>query len=90
MKILGAVLASLVCALTGAYVLWQFHTNWGLIGGVGLELLALAIALPTPFTAGMATLRGGLVVIVPVVLDALKGGARKSDPPADPPPSGAP
>jgi hypothetical protein len=85
LTILGAVVAALVCAATGGYVLWQFHTTAGLVGGGFLVLLAVAIALPVPFHAGVAALRENAVLIVPVVVDAMKGGARKTDPPADPP-----
>lgn len=83
--ILGAVLAALVCALTGAYVLWQFHTNWGLIGGILLELLAVAIALPVPLHAGAVSLKENVVLVLPVLVDALKGGSRRTDPPPDSP-----
>lgn len=85
-KILGATVAAFICTLTGAYILWQFHTTPGLIGGVALVLFGVAIALPTPFTTGAVTLKGGLVLVVPVIMnavDALKGGSRKTDPPAD-------
>ena len=77
---LAAVVASLVCALTGAYVLWQFHSTGGLIAGVGLELLALAIALPTQLKHGTTELKDNATVIVPVVVDAMKGGERHTDP----------
>jgi hypothetical protein len=73
--ILGAVLSALACALLGAYVLRHFETATGLAVGVGLELLAVAIALPTPFHAGVVALKENLVLIVP----------RRTDPPADKP-----
>jgi hypothetical protein len=85
LAILGAVIASLVCAVTGAYVLWQFHSTGGLIGGVSLILLAVAIALPIPLHDGAARLKENVVLVVPTILDALKGGSRKTDPPADAP-----
>lgn len=90
MKILAAILAALVCALTGAYVLWQFHTNWGLIAGVGLVVLAVAIALPVPLHAGAVAVKDNAVLVLPVIVDALKGGERRTDPTADPPTDGAP
>jgi hypothetical protein len=83
--ILAAVLAALVCALTGAYILWQFHTSAGLLGGVVLVLLAVAIALPVPFHAGVAALKENAVIIVPVIVGAIRGGDRKTDPPKDTP-----
>jgi hypothetical protein len=52
--------------------------------GVGLELLAVAIALPTPFHAGVVALKENLVLIVPVIVGALPGGSRKTDPPGRP------
>lgn len=82
-KIIAAVLAALICAVLGGYILWQFHTTGGLIGGVLLILLSVAIALPTPFHQGVVALKENLVLIVPVVSGALKGGDRKTDPPAD-------
>ena len=80
LSVLAAVVASLVCALTGAYVLWSFKTTAGLIAGVALELLALAIALPTQLKHGTAELKDNATVIVPVVVDAMKGGERHTDP----------
>ncbi len=85
LAILGAVIAAIVCAMTGAYVLWQFHTTPGLIGGVALELLGVAIAVPVPFHAGVLALKENVVILIPVIVGALKGGDRKTDPPADPP-----
>jgi hypothetical protein len=84
LAILGAALSALACALLGAYVLRHFETATGLAVGVGLELLAVAIALPTPFHAGVVALKENLVLIVPVIVGALPGGARKTDPPATP------
>lgn len=81
--ILGAVLAALVCAATGAYVLWQFHTTAGLVGGLLGVLLGVAIALPVPFHAGVAALKEDAVLIVPVIVDAVKGGERHTDPRKD-------
>lgn len=83
-KVIGGIVAALFCALLGAYVLRHFQTAFGLGVGVTLELLAVAIALPTPFQAGATSLRKGLVLLIPVIVDALPGGARKTDPPADP------
>jgi hypothetical protein len=90
LAIIGAALSALACALLGAYVLRHFQTAPGLVVGVGLELLAVAIALPTPFHAGVVALKDNLVLIVPVIMDALPGGARKTDPPAPPPPTDPP
>jgi hypothetical protein len=81
----GAIVTALICAGTGAYILREFHTTAGLLGGGFLVLLAVAIALPVPLHAGVAALKENMVVIVPVVVDAMKGGARKTDPPADSP-----
>lgn len=83
LAVLFAIVAALLCALTGAYVLWQFHTNWGLLAGVALELLALAIALPTQLKHGTTELKDNAMVIVPVVVDAMKGGERRTDPSKD-------
>jgi Kef-type K+ transport system membrane component KefB len=80
LSVLSAVVASLVCALTGAFVLWSFKTNWGLLAGVALVLLALAIALPVQLKRGTTELKDNATVIVPVVVDALAGGERHTDP----------
>lgn len=85
LAVLAAIVAAFACALVGAYVLREYHTTAGLFTGVALELLAVGIALPTPFKKGVDVLRGALVVIVPVVADAMKGGQRKTDPPDDRP-----
>lgn len=82
--IASAVLAALVLAATGAYVLWQFHSTAGLIVGVSLVLLAVATALPIPLHGGAVSLKDNAVVIMPVVLDAVRGGDRHTDPPAPP------
>lgn len=85
LAILGAIVSALVCAGMGVYILREFHTTAGLLGGAFLVLLAVAIALPVPLHAGVAALKDNMVVIVPVVVDAMKGGNRKTDPPAEPP-----
>ena len=83
LAVLGAILASLVCVLTGAYVLWQFHSTAGLGAGVALVLLAVGIALPVQLKSGVEAIKENSVLIVPVVVGAMKGGDRTSDPPAD-------
>ena len=80
---LMAILAALICATTGAYILWQFHTTAGLIMGVALVLLVVAIALPIPFHTGILTLKENAVTVIPVVVGAIRGGKRATDPPAD-------
>jgi dolichol kinase len=82
LAVLGAIVSALACALLGAYVLRHYQTATGLIVGVCLELLAVAIALPTPFHAGVVALKDNLVLIVPVIVGAIAGGQRKTDPPA--------
>jgi O-antigen ligase len=79
----ASILAALIIAGTGGYVLWQFHSTPGLIGGVGLVLLGVGIALPIQLREGAATLKANVVLVVPVIVDALKGGGRRTDPPAD-------
>jgi hypothetical protein len=80
---LAAVLAALIVAGTGGFILYTFHTTAGLIGGAGLVLLGVGIALPVQLQQGAAELKANVVLVVPVIVDALKGGQRKSDPPAD-------
>lgn len=84
LKILGAIFAALVCAAAGGFILRTFLTFAGLMTGSGLILLSLAIAFPTPFQKGVVVLKNGLLLILPVVTDALPGGSRKTDPPAEP------
>ena len=83
LAVIGAILASLVCVLTGAYVLWQFHSTAGLCVGVALVLLAVGIALPIQLKSGVEAIKENSVLIVPVIVGAMKGGDRTSDPPAD-------
>lgn len=67
LEIVAAVLAALICEATGAAVLWFFHTTPGLFVGVGLILLGLAIALPTPFHAGILTFKSNAQELGPLV-----------------------
>lgn len=83
LKIMAAVLAAIILSTTGAFVLWQFHTTPGLVIGVALVLLGVAIALPIPFHTGILTLKENAVTVIPVVVGAIKGGKRATDPPDD-------
>ncbi|MCU1381986.1 MAG: hypothetical protein JWL71_683 [Acidobacteria bacterium] len=83
LAVIGGILAALVCALTGAYVLWQFHSTAGLGVGVGLILLGVGIALPIPLKSGVIAIKENSVLIIPVIRGAIKGGDRPDDPPAD-------
>jgi hypothetical protein len=85
MKLLGAILASLTLGATGGYVLWQFHTGWGLLAGLTCILLMLCIAFPANIQPGIETLKLNITVIAPVVKQALglPGGQRVDDPTAD-------
>jgi hypothetical protein len=89
-KFLSAVIASLVLAVLGAYVLREFRTSWGLGAGLLCEFFALAIAFPTQFHDGALALKENLVILVPVIVGAIAGGRRNTDPPADPPPADPP
>lgn len=85
MTFLRNLLAALALAAFGAYVLRGYHTTAGLVMG-GLAILgALSIAFPTQIDGAGAHVKGVLVLILPTVVDAMRGGDRKSDPPADPP-----
>jgi sulfite exporter TauE/SafE len=86
--VLGIIIATLALGLTGAYVLWQFHTTVGLGTGVVLIVLAIAVALPAQLKKGAQDLKGvsvdlhdATVVVLPAVEDALRGGDRHTDPP---------
>jgi hypothetical protein len=79
---IGSIIAAIICAGTGGYVLWQFHTTTGLATGVMLVLLGVCIALPIQLKEGVSVLKSNAIIIIPVVVDALKGGSRKTDPPA--------
>lgn len=75
------LLATLALALTGAYVLWQFHTTTGLIIGVVLVVLAIAVALPAQLTKGAKELQrvstdlhDATVVVLPVLEQGVRGG----------------
>ncbi|MDB4913111.1 MAG: hypothetical protein JWM95_755 [Gemmatimonadetes bacterium] len=88
----GVILAALALIATGAYVLWQFHTTPGLVIGVVLIVLAVAVALPVQLKKGAHDLKDmsvdlhdATVVILPAAEDALRGGARHTDPPAGAP-----
>lgn len=83
MTFVGAVIAALVFAATGGYILWQFHSTFGLVGGGGFIALGVAIALPIQLKEGATALKENVVLVVPVVVDALKGGGRRTDPKDD-------
>lgn len=77
---LGAIVAAFIVAGTGGYILWQFHSTPGLIGGAALVLLGVGIALPVQLSEGATTLKTNVVLVVPVIANALKGGRREDDP----------
>ena len=89
--IAAALLAALALAGLGGYVLFTHKDTAGLWVGVPCILLALAIVLPVQLKAGARNLKDAghdvhkaLVVIVPtIVADAVAGGDRRTDPPAD-------
>lgn len=81
---LSIAFAAVVLGLTGAYVLWQFHTLPGLCVGVGLIFLSLLIAVPLQLRQGFTEAKDNAVIIVPIVHDALAGGDRSTDPPCKP------
>ena len=83
MTFLRNLIVCLILAATGAYVLWQFHTALGLGSGLVCIGLTLCIAFPTEIKPGVQTFRENVVLVVPVIVDALKGGDRKTDPPKD-------
>lgn len=68
-RFLGAILAALLFAGAGGYVLWQFHTTAGLIAGLSCLVLAVAIALPVPFHAGIATVKENWADLKPALAD---------------------
>ncbi len=69
LRFLGGILAALLFAGAGAYVLWQFHTTAGLIAGLACIVLAVAIALPVPFHAGVNTVKENWEALKPAVSD---------------------
>ena len=85
--VLGIIFTTLALALTGAYVLWQFHTTAGLITGVALVMFAIAVALPAQLTKGAhelkrvsADLHDASVVVLPALGESVRGGDRHIDP----------
>lgn len=82
-KHLAAFFAALIAAGLGAYILWQFHTNTGLICGGLCVLLGVGIALPVQLNSGAVALKGVLVLLIPVVKGAIPGGQRADDPPKE-------
>ncbi len=87
-SIFAATITALILVVTGAYVLYSFHTNWGLIGGLLCILLALACMVPVQLKTGAKNLKDAgkdvhdaLVVIVPTqVFDSKLNGDRMTDP----------
>ena len=85
--IAGALVAALVLAALGAYVLYTFHTTAGLAVGVVCILLALMIVVPVQIKAGAKNMKDAgkdvhdaIVVVVPTVVDAVMDGERHTDP----------
>ena len=81
--ILGILLTTLALGLTGAYVLWQFHTTTGLVIGVVLVVLAIAVALPAQLRKGAQELKrassdlhDATAVVLPALEDDLRTGDR--------------
>ena len=83
MTFLRNLIVCLILAATGAYVLWQFHTVYGLASGLVCLGLMLCIAFPTEIKPGVQTFRANVVLVVPTIMDAMKGGDRRTDPPKD-------
>ena len=82
MTLLRNILAALLLAVFGGYVLRSYPGMSGLIVG-GLSILgALGIAFPTQMQSGALSLKSILVLLVPVVKGAMPGGNRADDPPA--------
>lgn len=82
-KVLAAVVTAVVVAMTGALVLWRYNTTPGLVVGVLLVLLGVAIALPIQLRTGILSLKENAVTVIPVVVGAIRGGKRATDPPQD-------
>ncbi len=82
LTVLGGILGAIVCAVTGAYVLLHYPGSLGLIGGLGMILLSLAIAIPLQLTRGTTTFKDSIIVVVGQAKNALAGGRRADDPPA--------
>ena len=83
MTFIRNLIVCLIFAATGAYILWQFHTVYGLGAGLACIGLMLCIAFPTEIKPGVQTFRANAVLIIPTSVDAMKGGDRRTDPPAD-------
>ena len=83
MTFLRNLILCLILAAVGAYVLWQFHTVYGLGAGLVCIGLMLSIAFPTEIKPGVQTFRANAVLIIPTIVDAVKGGERRTDPPKD-------
>ena len=85
MTFLRNLILCLILAGVGAYVLFSFHTVYGLGAGLVCIGLMLSIAFPTEIKPGVQTFRANAVLIIPTIVDAVKGGSRFSDPPKDAP-----
>lgn len=87
-KIVGAVIASLVCGALGVFILWNFRTTFGLCLGSFFILMMLCIALPTPLHLGLVVFKDNTAMIGPAIGELVRMGRRKTDPvvevPAEP------
>lgn len=84
LTVMGAILGAAVCGLTGAYVLRHYPGDLGLGAGVGLILLGLAIAIPVQLKSGSMSFKDSIIVVVSQAKNAIAGGRRSDDPPAEP------
>lgn len=85
LTVLGGIFGGVVCGLTGAYVLRHYPGSVGLAVGVGLILLGLAFVVPVQLKSGSTSFKDSIIVVVSQAKNALAGGRRSDDPPAEQP-----
>lgn len=78
MKTARRIFVCLVLFVMGAYIFWQFHTGWGLAGGLFCEFLMLCIGFATDIQPGLVTLKANAKEIAPVVKEVLGIGGTPS------------
>jgi hypothetical protein len=77
MKTLRRVIASFILAALGCYVLWLSRTTWGLMIGVPLVVLALAISLPAELRSGVIVMMDGAEIMLPLVREVRARARRR-------------
>lgn len=73
-QIARRIFVCLCLGATAVYVLWQFHTGWGLLGGLLCLFLMLGTGFATDVQPGINVLKANAADLAPTVRTLFRGG----------------